>query len=74
MFQNATQIGALADQAIGVFGAMIVGAVTGTISTLGFHYLTPFLNKNRVYDTCGVHNLHGMPGLISGLACSLMTD
>jgi Ammonium Transporter Family len=25
----------------------------------------------RIHDTCGVHNLHGMPGLISGLGSIL---
>ena len=31
--------------------------------------MQPFIKKAfRIVDTCGVHNLHGMPGLVGGLA------
>ena len=54
--QNATlaggvAVGAIADMTINPFGAMIVGSVAGVVSTLGFQFLTPFLN-HYVHDTC----------------------
>ncbi|XP_069584444.1 ammonium transporter Rh type A [Ranitomeya imitator] len=72
--QNATlaggvAVGTCADMNIGPFGAMIIGFIAGIISTLGFKFLTPiFASKLRVQDTCGVHNLHGLPGVMGGIA------
>ncbi|XP_041661133.1 ammonium transporter Rh type A [Cheilinus undulatus] len=72
--QNATlaggvAVGTCADMAIGPYGAMLIGLVAGIISTLGFKYLSPILASNLgIQDTCGVHNLHGMPGILGGLA------
>jgi len=34
------------------------------ISSLGYAYLSPWLSKYGVVDTRGVHNMHGLPGLI----------
>merc|ERR1712126_213495 len=57
------------------FGAMIAGAIAGTISTLGFAYLTPWLyEKLRIHDTCGVHNLHGLPGLLGALLSAVVAS
>nr|AJA37519.1 Rh ammonia channel type A [Sciaenops ocellatus] len=72
--QNATlaggvAVGTCADMNIGPFGAMLIGLVAGTISTIGFKFLSPILASNLgIQDTCGVHNLHGMPGILGGLA------
>jgi len=36
--------------------------VAGLLSTFGFAVLQPILEKHTIVrDTCGVHNLHGMP-------------
>lgn len=50
-----------------------IGFFTGTISTLGFRFLTPFLERKiGLYDTCGIHNLHGIPGVIGGICSAIV--
>ncbi len=71
--QNSTlaggvAVGTVATSDIGLHGAMIIGTLAGMISVLGFHFLLPKLQRIRVHDTCGVNNLHGMPGLMAGIA------
>ncbi|XP_018429387.1 PREDICTED: ammonium transporter Rh type A [Nanorana parkeri] len=72
--QNATlaggvAVGTCADMNIGPFGAMMIGFIAGIISTLGFKFLMPIVaTKLRIQDTCGVHNLHGLPGILGGVA------
>ena len=53
---------------IAVVFSMVIGICAGTLSTLGFSVIAPKVCKLiRGTDTCGVHNLHGMPGLLGGL-------
>jgi len=72
--QNSTlaggvAIGTVADMIIQPWGAVLTGAVAGAVSVLGYRFLTPLMYKKlRIHDTCGVHNLHGMPGVIGGIA------
>ncbi|XP_074847496.1 ammonium transporter Rh type A isoform X2 [Carettochelys insculpta] len=72
--QNATlaggvAVGSCADMGIYPFGAMLIGSIAGLTSIIGFKVLTPlFASKLKIHDTCGVHNLHGLPGLLGGLA------
>ena len=71
--QNSTlaggvAVGTVATSDIGLHGAMIIGTLAGMISVLGFHILLPKLQRIRVHDTCGVNNLHGIPGLMAGIA------
>ena len=48
--------------------AMLIGGIAGILSALGFLYLSGFLrNKINLHDTCDVHNLHGLPGVIGGV-------
>lgn len=71
--QNSTlaggvAIGTAADMMIHPFGAMIVGSIAGVVSVLGYRFLTPFLNRQfGIHDTCGVHNLHGLPGIVAAI-------
>ncbi|KAL1774181.1 ammonium transporter Rh type C [Sigmodon hispidus] len=71
--QNATLaggvgVGTAAEMMLTPYGALIVGFFCGIFSTLGFAYLTPFLESHlRIQDTCGIHNLHGIPGIIGGI-------
>lgn len=70
--QNATlaggvAVGTVADMKIYPVSAMAIGSFAGILSTLGYQYITPLLKKINLHDTCGVNNLHGMPGLLSGL-------
>ncbi len=49
-------------------GAFSIGLLAGALSTIGFVFIQPRLeSKMKLIDTCGVHNLHGMPGLFGGL-------
>jgi len=49
--------------------AFAIGAVAGFASTFGFAVIQEKLQKGlRLVDTCGVSNLHGIPGLLGGLA------
>jgi len=48
---------------------LLIGLLSGFLSVFGYVYITPWLEeKLGVHDTCGVHNLHGMPGLMGGIA------
>lgn len=49
--------------------ALAIGAIAGALCVFGYAIVQPFIKKAfRIVDTCGVHNLHGMPGLVGGLA------
>ena len=49
--------------------AFAIGAVAGFASTFGFAVIQEKLQKGlRLVDTCGVSNLHGIPGLLGGLS------
>jgi ammonium transporter Rh len=53
--------------------AIVIGAVAGALCVFGYVVVQPKLQSIfRIVDTCGVHNLHGMPGLLGGLAAILV--
>ncbi|KFW07958.1 Ammonium transporter Rh type B-A, partial [Eurypyga helias] len=56
------------------FGALITGFLAGLVPPLGFRFLTPVLHSRlKTLDTCGVHNVHGLPGLLGALLGALLT-
>ncbi|NXI52474.1 RHAG protein, partial [Chloroceryle aenea] len=79
LIQNATlaggvAVGTCADLLMHPFGAMFIGCLAGIISVVGYHFLTPLLSsKLNIHDTCGVHNLHGLPGILGGIAGIIVT-
>lgn len=45
-----------------------IGLLAGVVCVLGYVFVQPALEQRlKIVDTCGVHNLHGMPGLLGGL-------
>jgi ammonium transporter Rh len=72
--QNATlaggvAVGSSADLVIQPAGALAIGTIAGLLSVVGYVYLQPWLEENYgLHDTCGVNNLHGMPGIMGGVA------
>jgi ammonium transporter Rh len=54
-------------------GAFGVGLLAGAVCVFGYTVIQPRLQSAlKIVDTCGVHNLHGMPGLVGGLVAILV--
>lgn len=76
--QNSTLAGGVAMGSAGDLytepgGALAIGTFAGILSVLGYVYLTPWLQRNiGLLDTCGVHNLHGMPGVLASIASAIV--
>lgn len=48
--------------------AFAIGIAAGALCVIGYVIIQAKLqSKLKIVDTCGVHNLHGMPGLLGGL-------
>jgi ammonium transporter Rh len=70
---NASLAGGVAIGSVCLFAtptaAFIVGIIAGLISTIGFSKIQEKLQKKlKMIDTCGVLNLHGLPGLFGGFS------
>lgn len=77
--QNATlaggvAIGSSADMLIDPWCSVLVGMAAGVVSVCGYKYVQPWLQSTfHIHDTCGVHNLHGMPGVMAAFVAILAT-
>jgi len=76
--QNATLAGGVAvgtasDLILGPHIAIIIGILAGVLSTYGYVNISPWLEMKGLRDTCGINNLHGMPGLLGGFASIILT-
>ena len=61
-------IGSTCDYANPV-SSMMIGLLAGALSVFGFAVILPWLQKKiKKVDTCGVMYLHGLPGLMGGIA------
>ena len=53
--------------------ALLIGALAGLLCVFGYAVVQGRIKRLfRVVDTCGVHNLHGMPGLFGGLVAVIV--
>ena len=53
--------------------SIVIGLIAGAISTFGFAMIQSRLQKGlKIVDTCGVSNLHGIPGIFGGLAALIV--
>lgn len=49
-------------------GCMILGALSGITCVLGMNYLSGWIEKKyKIFDTFGIHNVRGLPGIIGGI-------
>lgn len=61
-------IGASCAHTTSLKSAFIIGLMGGALSVIGYAVIQPrFQRLLKGIDTCGVHNLHGMPGLFGGI-------
>lgn len=67
-------IGSACDYATPV-SSMFIGLLAGALSVFGFAVIQPWLQKKiKKTDTCGVMYLHGLPGLMGGLAAMFVVS
>jgi len=71
---NATLAGGVAvgtssDLVTSPWFSILIGFSAGIISAIGYAKIGPALLNSRLalHDTCGVHNLHAMPGVLGGI-------
>ena len=76
--QNSTlaggvAIGVIANLTLAPIDAILVGGAAGFVSTFGYNVIQGYLEDNKiVHDTCGVHNLHGLPSLVGAIASVIL--
>lgn len=66
-------IGSVSGLATNPAASLAIGIVGGVVSTFCFMNLTKFLEDNiGLHDTCGIHNLHGIPGVLGGIFSAIV--
>ncbi|KAM6039388.1 LOW QUALITY PROTEIN: ammonium transporter Rh type B [Chlamydotis macqueenii] len=71
---STAMMGMAGEMLVTPFGALIAGFLAGLIPPLGFRFLMPILRSRlKIQDTCGVHNVHGLPGILGALLGTLLT-
>ncbi|NXE28673.1 RHBGB protein, partial [Ardeotis kori] len=71
---STAMMGMAGEMLVTPFGALIAGFLAGLIPPLGFRFLMPILHSRlKIQDTCGVHNVHGLPGILGALLGTLLT-
>ena len=66
-------IGASADLILTPWASIIIGIGAGFLSLLGFEVIGPFLSRTiGLHDTAGIHNLHGMTGVLGGIISAIV--
>lgn len=69
---GGVSVGSASDLVVTGGIAMAIGCFAGIVSALGFLYLGGWLKeKIGLMDTCGVHNLHGLPGVVGAIIGSI---
>ncbi len=54
--------------------ALLIGLAAGALSVIGYSIIAPKLEKLiKGTDTCGINNLHGMPGILGGIVAIFIT-
>eukprot|EP01083_Nonionella_stella_P014841 41551_1 len=65
-------IGSVADLYVHPVGAISIGIVSGIISVLGYVYVSDLMEECfKIADTRGIHNIHGMPAILSACAAAI---
>lgn len=62
-------VGSTSDMMTLSWVVIALGSVGGMISVVGYHSISKCM---PFHDTCGVHNLHGIPGVLGGLTGAIL--
>uniref|UniRef100_A0A8C3BG58 Rh family B glycoprotein n=1 Tax=Cairina moschata TaxID=8855 RepID=A0A8C3BG58_CAIMO len=70
---GAAVMGMAGEMLLTPFGALVAGFLASHLSLLGSRFLSPILSSRlKIQDTCGVHNVHGLPGVLGTLVGTLL--
>lgn len=67
-------IGASSGVVVNMGVSLTIGIIAGFVSNIAYAKLMHKLEHGflGIHDTCGVHNLHGIPGLLGGLISAMV--